>query len=109
MSDKVEFERRGAVAVLRINRPEVRNAFDRATAEAMEAAIDAYDADDALRVAVLTGAGAAFSAGQDLKAAARGEFAQTAKRGGFGIMALPPAKPLIAAVEERAAWARLGL
>lgn len=99
MSDLIEFERRGAVAILRINRPDVRNAFDRATAEAMEAALDAYDADASLRVAVLTGAGTAFSAGQDLKAAARGEFAQTAKRGGFGIMALPPAKPLIAAVE----------
>ena len=99
MSDLIEFERQGAVAILRINRPDVRNAFDRATAEAMEAALDAFDADASLRVGVLTGAGVAFSAGQDLKAAARGEFAQTAKRGGFGIMAQPPKKPLIAAVE----------
>ncbi len=99
MSDLIQFERQGAVAILRINRPEVRNAFDRATAEAMEAALDAFDADASLRVGVLTGAGVAFSAGQDLKAAARGEFAQTAKRGGFGIMAQPPKKPLIAAVE----------
>lgn len=99
MSDLIQFERRGAIAVLRINRPEARNAFDRATAHAMEAALDAFDADADLRVGVLTGAGTAFSAGQDLKAAARGEFAQTEKRGGFGIMALPPKKPLIAAVE----------
>lgn len=99
MSDLVELERRGAIAVLRINRPDVRNAFDRATAQAMETALDTFDADADLRVGVLTGAGTAFSAGQDLKAAARGEFAQTDKRGGFGIMAQPPKKPLIAAVE----------
>lgn len=99
MSELIEFERRGAIAILRINRPQVRNAFDRATAEAMEAGLDAFDADPDLRAGVLTGAGGVFSAGQDLKAAARGEFAQTQKRGGFGIMALPPKKPLIAAVE----------
>ena len=102
MSDLIEFERRGAIAIVRINRPEVRNAFDRATAEAMEAALDALDADSDLRVGVLTGAGTAFSAGQDLKAAARGEFAQTQRRGGFGIMKQPPKKPLIAAVEGSA-------
>ncbi|HRP11371.1 MAG TPA: crotonase/enoyl-CoA hydratase family protein [Terricaulis sp.] len=102
MSDLIELERRGAIAVLRINRPDVRNAFDRATAEAMDAALDAFDADADIRVGVLTGAGSAFSAGQDLKAAARGEFATTEKRGGFGIMAQPPKKPLIAAVEGAA-------
>lgn len=102
MSDLIEFERRGAIAILRINRPDVRNAFDRATAQALDAALDAFDADPELRVGVLTGAGAAFSAGQDLKAAARGDFAQTEKRGGFGIMAMPPNKPLIAAVEGAA-------
>lgn len=99
MSEVIEFERHGGIAVIRINRVEARNAFDRATAEAMEAALDVLDADADLRVGVLTGAGGFFSAGQDLKAAARGEFAQTAKRGGFGIMKLPSKKPLIAAVE----------
>jgi len=102
MSDLIELERRGAIAVLRINRPDVRNAFDRASAEAMDAALDVFDADADIRVGVLTGAGSAFSAGQDLKAAARGEFATTEKRGGFGIMAQPPKKPLIAAVEGAA-------
>lgn len=102
MSDLIELERRGAIAVLRINRPDVRNAFDRATAEALDAALDAFDADADIRVGVLTGAGSAFSAGQDLKAAARGDFATTEKRGGFGIMAQPPKKPLIAAVEGAA-------
>jgi len=102
MSDLIELERRDAIAVLRINRPDIRNAFDRATAEAMDAALDAFDADANIRVGVLTGAGSAFSAGQDLKAAARGEFATTENRGGFGIMAQPPKKPLIAAVEGAA-------
>jgi enoyl-CoA hydratase len=99
LSELIQVERRDSIAVLRINRVEARNAFDRATAEAMEAALDAFDEDPDLRVGVLTGAGGFFSAGQDLKAAARGDFAQTEKRGGFGIMRKPPRKPLIAAVE----------
>lgn len=99
MSDVIEFERHGAIAVIRINRVEARNAFDRATAEALEAALDRFEEDADLRVSILTGAGGFFSAGQDLKAAARGDFAQTAKRGPFGIMTVPPKKPLIAAVE----------
>lgn len=99
MSELIQFERRESIAVLRINRVEARNAFDRATAEAMEAALDVFDEDSSLRVGVLTGAGGFFSAGQDLKAAARGDFAQTGKRGPFGIMSKPSRKPLIAAVE----------
>ncbi|UXA16549.1 crotonase/enoyl-CoA hydratase family protein [Mycobacterium sp. SMC-4] len=95
-------ERVGHVAVLTINRPHHRNAFDLATARAMEAAVDSFEADPALRVAVLTGAGGTFSAGQDLKAAARGEIARTERRGGCGIMLEPPTKPVIAAVEGHA-------
>jgi enoyl-CoA hydratase len=91
-------ERRGHVFVITINRPEARNAFDGASAQAMSAAIDALEADDDLFVAVVTGAGGNFSAGADLKAAARGERATTA-RGGFGFFGKPPRKPVIAAVE----------
>jgi enoyl-CoA hydratase len=91
-------ERRGHVFVITINRPEARNAFDGASAQAMSAAIDALEADDDLFVAVVTGAGGNFSAGADLKAAARGERAATA-RGGFGFFGKPPRKPVIAAVE----------
>lgn len=57
----------------------------------MEAALDAFEANPELSVGVLTGVGGVFSAGQDLKAAGRDEFAQTAKRGGFGIMSMSPA------------------
>jgi enoyl-CoA hydratase len=68
----------------------------------MEAAIDRFEADPELFVAIVTGAGGTFSAGQDLKAAARGDMGVAKRRGGFGIMALPPTKPIIAAVEGHA-------
>ena len=55
------------VAVLTINRPDRRNAIDRATAQAIADALDRVDEDDAIRVAVITGAGGTFSAGMDLK------------------------------------------
>ncbi|MCF8608933.1 crotonase/enoyl-CoA hydratase family protein [Gordonia sp. HY285] len=90
------------ITVITINRPERRNAFDGATARAMEEAIDAFDADDTARVAIIRGARAAFSAGQDLKAAVSGDFGRTDRRGGFGLMAKRPSKPLIAAVEGHA-------
>jgi enoyl-CoA hydratase len=89
----------GQALVITINRPERRNAFDGATARAMEAAIDDFEAEDSLRVAVITGAGPTFSAGQDLKSAAVGDLGIGQRRGGFGIMAQPPRKPVIAAVE----------
>jgi enoyl-CoA hydratase len=91
-------ERFGHVLVITINRPQARNAFDAASAQAMEAAVDRLDAEDDHFVGVITGAGGNFSAGADLKAAARGERAAT-RRGGFGLFARPPAKPVIAAVE----------
>ncbi|MCD0453047.1 crotonase/enoyl-CoA hydratase family protein [Actinocorallia sp. API 0066] len=88
--------------VIRMNRPHRRNAFDGATARALEAVIDAYEEDDTLRCAVLTGSDIVFSAGQDLIAAAHRDLGATRRRGGFGIMALPPTKPIIAAVEGHA-------
>jgi enoyl-CoA hydratase len=95
----IETERRGAVMIVRINRPQVRNAFDSNTAFAMNAAMDELDRDDGLFVGIITGAGGTFSAGADLKeAATTGERARP-PRGGFGIFARPPTKPLIAAVE----------
>lgn len=99
-TDLIIKERHGEhVLVMTVNRFARRNAFDRATALALEAALDEFEADDRLFVGVLTGAGGVFSAGQDLLAAKEGELAIAPHRGGFGIMAKPPAKPLIAAVE----------
>ncbi len=87
------------ILVVRIDRPHRRNAFDYATACALECVIDDYEQDDSLFCAILTGSDIVFSSGQDLIAARHNDFAVTAKRGGFGIMNIPPSKPLIAAVE----------
>lgn len=92
-------DRQDGVLTITIDRPEARNAFDLHTALEMEAALDLLDTSDDVHVGIITGAGGYFSAGQDLKAAARGEPAVTEKRGGFGIMRLPAMKPLIAAIE----------
>jgi enoyl-CoA hydratase/carnithine racemase len=67
----VLYETRDAVAIVTINRPEARNAIDRAVREGMFAAFARAEADDAVQVVVLTGAGdRAFCAGMDLKEAA---------------------------------------
>ncbi|MET8423449.1 crotonase/enoyl-CoA hydratase family protein [Nocardia sp. NPDC004860] len=95
----VLIERRGHVMIITINRPRARNAINLATALGLERAIDAYEGDSNARIAILTGAGGYFSAGMDLKAAARGEVPVTEKRGILGIVSQPPRKPLIAAVE----------
>jgi enoyl-CoA hydratase len=76
-------ERHGHIEILTINRPEARNAINLATATALSTALDDIEADDDVRVVVLTAAGdKAFSAGMDLKAFASGEFPITEK--GFG-------------------------
>jgi enoyl-CoA hydratase len=95
----VTLEVRDEVLVATIDRPEVRNALDFATADALSCAIDRLEDDDALRVGVLTGAGGIFSSGMDLRAFQRGDVPFVASRGIFGIVNRPPRKPLIAAVE----------
>jgi enoyl-CoA hydratase len=59
----------GHIATVTLNRPEVRNALNRATQYALWDAIAAADADPDVRVVILTGAGPAFCAGVDLKEA----------------------------------------
>lgn len=96
-------EQRGSVLHLRLNRPERRNAIDRPTAILLAEALDRFDEDDAVRAAVLTGGPTAFCAGMDLKAfSATGERPVHDVRGGFGIVELPPRKPIVAAVEGNA-------
>jgi enoyl-CoA hydratase len=98
--DLVLTERRDHVLIVTINRTKAKNAVNRETAEQIEKAMDLLDDTDELFAGVITGAGGTFSAGADLKAAARGEAGgATLKRGGFGVMRRPPRKPLIAAVE----------
>lgn len=104
MADELLTERHGALLVLTISRPQARNSINEVTAHALATAIDRFDADDDLVVAVLTGAGGTFCAGMDLKAFARGESVATS-RGLLGMTERPPAKPIIAAVEG---WAVAG-
>lgn len=62
----VEIIRDGALATLWLNRPQVHNAFDEATVEALTAALRAVDQDRGVRVVVLAGRGRSFCAGGDL-------------------------------------------
>ncbi len=94
----------GAVTIVTINRPEVRNAVDRASAELLADAFRAFDADDTQSVAILTGANNTFCAGADLKAVAGGT-GNRALRDGDGPMGpsrMVLSKPVIAAVEGHA-------
>jgi enoyl-CoA hydratase/carnithine racemase len=92
----VLYERRGAAALVTINRPEARNAVDGATATALLAAYRTFEADADARVLVLTGAGEqAFCAGADLKAI---DSVRDRAEGPLGFSRLIPAKPTIAAV-----------
>ena len=68
MSDVLLYDKRGAVAWLTMNRPDVRNAQDTALIDALDEALTTADADDDVRVLVLAAAGDHWSAGHDLKA-----------------------------------------
>jgi enoyl-CoA hydratase len=105
VSDEVLVERRGAVQVITINRPQAKNALDAAVAAGVAKAVDELDESDELWAGVLTGAGGTFSAGMDLKAYLRGESPAIEGRGLCGITITPPRKPLIGAVEG---WALAG-
>ena len=96
----VHFEIRENVALMTLDRPEARNAVDQQLAADLESGIDRLEADDALWIGVLQGAGPAFCAGADLKAVAAGRAHLTTERGGFaGIVRRDRTKPIIAAVE----------
>jgi len=91
----------GPVAVVTIDRPEVRNAVDGPTAAELAAAFRRFDADESLAAAVLTGAGGTFCAGADLKgvAEARGNRVREDGDGPMGPSRMLLGKPVIAAVE----------
>lgn len=103
MNDSVRLDVASGIATITLDRPEVRNAIDKLTADALAAAVDEIDRRADVRVAVITGAGSVFCAGMDLKAfSATGERPVHPVRGAFGFVAKPPAKPVIAAIEGNA-------
>jgi len=98
-SASVLVERDGPVLIMTINRPNVRNAINRQTSEAIALAMDELDNDPSLSIGILTGSGQHFCSGMDLKAFLQGERVELEGRGLAGIAERPPLKPLIAAVE----------
>ncbi|MEU6137389.1 crotonase/enoyl-CoA hydratase family protein [Nocardioides sp. NPDC047086] len=113
----VDVTKDGPVTTIGINRPDVRNAVDRATAEALVAAFEEFDADPDAAVAVLHGEGGTFCAGADLKAVAGGDpnRFEPDGPGPMGPTRMRLGKPVIAAVAghavarglELAIWADL--
>ncbi|KWD07661.1 enoyl-CoA hydratase [Burkholderia ubonensis] len=101
--DDVIYATDGAVCTITLNRPEWRNAVDGPTARQLGEAFERFEADDALGVAILTGAGGHFCAGADLKAAGDPALRNRVDDAGDGPGPMGPtrmvlSKPLIAAV-----------
>jgi enoyl-CoA hydratase len=103
--DEVRSEQVGVATVVTIDRPARRNAIDGRTADALVAALDAFEADDAARVLVLTGAGGTFCAGADLTAIDTLSPRLMAGEGPLGFTRRIAAKPVIGAIEG---WAVAG-
>jgi enoyl-CoA hydratase len=102
---EIEVDRDGAVLVVSLNRPEVRNAVDGPTARALAVTFREYDADPDLSVAVLTGSGGSFCSGADLGSIADGSDAELTLKvredgdAPLGVSRMTLGKPVIAAVE----------
>ncbi|MEN0065495.1 MAG: crotonase/enoyl-CoA hydratase family protein [Myxococcota bacterium] len=97
----VRVERNGPVTTVILDRPEVRNAVDRPTAEALYAAFDAFEKDEEAKVAILWGASGTFCAGADLGAVADEERRNRLEVDGPGPMGpsrMLLDKPVIAAI-----------
>ncbi len=100
----VEYEERGSVAVLTLNRPEKRNAIDGAVAREMEAAIDRMETAAHVCVGILRaavgGERPVFCAGHDLSTIGAPDDESITEKGGFaGIVTRDRDKPIIAAVD----------
>jgi enoyl-CoA hydratase len=93
----VRIEQDGPVTTVILDRPEARNAVDRATADALVEAFRTFDADDAASVAVLYGAGGTFCAGADLKAI--DNRIEDDGDGPMGPTRMRLSKPVVAAIE----------
>jgi len=98
--NKIRVEKEGAVTTILLDRPEVRNAIDRETAEALAAAFQAFEDDPEASVAVLYGEGGTFCAGADLKAISQGQGNRLESEGlaPLGPTRMLLKKPVIAAI-----------
>jgi enoyl-CoA hydratase len=98
--ENIIVESKGRVGIIRLNRPQVLNALNRALIEELSAAIDAYEADDSVGCILLTGSEKAFAAGADIKEMADKTFIE-AYLGNFTAgwdRAARARKPIVAAV-----------
>jgi enoyl-CoA hydratase len=103
----VHFRDEAPLAEITIDRPDVANAIDRPTAEALADAMRRFEADDSLRVAVLSGANGTFCSGNDLKSMREPGGARVPRvapdgNGPVGPTRMLLSKPVIAAVEGHA-------
>jgi enoyl-CoA hydratase len=98
----VHLEVDGQVATITIDRPQVRNAIDQATAHEISVSLGKADADSAVRVILITGAGECFCVGIEFEAFLRGELFHSPTNGFAGVTKRVLKKPLIAAVEGHA-------
>jgi enoyl-CoA hydratase len=100
----VRVEKNGPVTTVILHRPEVRNAVDGPTAEALVRAFREFEADDEARVGVLLGEGGTFCAGADLKAVAEGRLPHLAPEGDgpMGPSRMVLRKPVVAAIAGHA-------
>ena len=104
-TDEVTWETRGPVALVTIDRQHRRNAIDGRTADTLVALLERFEADEALRVMVLTGAGEAFCAGADLTAIDTLAPRTDGPDGPLGFTRRTASKPTIAAIDG---WAVAG-
>lgn len=100
----VRVEKNGPITTVVLHRPEVRNAVDGATAQALANAFRELDADEEAKVGVFFGEGGTFCAGADLKAVAEGRLPHLAPEGDgpMGPSRMLLGKPVIAAISGHA-------
>jgi enoyl-CoA hydratase len=97
--EAVSYERRGAAALITIDRPHRRNAVDGPTAAALHDAYRRFESDEGARVLIVTGAGGiSFCAGADLKATETMAGRLMSREGPMGFTRLTATKPTIAAI-----------
>lgn len=101
-SDLVKVDRHGAVSVITLNRPEARNALNRALEQSLYDALESLDADAEAFVGVLAANGPVFCAGADLKEISATGAPRGAAPTRESVVSRKRVKPLIAAVEGRA-------